>query len=377
MGTRTVTSTTDTRFRRDRLLGYLAEDPNNLNLIQDAATASFELGEFAQAAELIDRAAALGPIPPTLLNLKGLMALHTGDLAQADAAFSGLLQQDPHNPSVRCNLAWTRSLEQNWPTVCDLLDDATAIAEPRTVALKVAALHHLGRPEDALAWVDQLPEGARLDQAALSALAVAAFDAQDLERAGVYANAAGDTPQAATTLGFLSFGEGERGAAEPMFDRVLAEAPGQARALLGKGLARLNADDPAGAAAWLDQAAQAFENHLGSWVAAGWAYFVAGDVERSRERFATALALDDTFAETHGALAVLDLLEGRTEDARRGVEIALRLDRHCFAGLLGKILLLQAEGDKVNAERLRTLALNAPIGDHGLTLVGALAKLRR
>jgi tetratricopeptide (TPR) repeat protein len=367
---------TDTRTRRDRLLSYLAEDPTNLNLLQDAATACFELGEFAQTTELMDRAAQLGPPSPAMVNLAGLMALHTRRLDQAEAAFGSLLQQDPQNPGLRCNLAWTRSLEQNWPGVCDLLDDATVVAEPRAAALKIRALHHLGRPQDALAWAEQLPAGASLDPEALSALAVAAFDAEDLPRAKTYAMAAGDTPQAATTLGFLSLGEGEP-AAEPLFDHALAAAPDQGRALLGKGLARLKADDPAAAAIWLDRAANSLETHLGSWVAAGWAYFVAGDLERSRERFTTALAIDDTFAETHGALAVLDLLQGDQEAARRGVEVSLRLDRQCFAGLLGRILLLQAEGDTVSAERLRTIALNIPIGANGVTLARALAAARR
>lgn len=368
---------TEIRAKLDRLLSYLEQDPTNPNLLKDAAETAFEAGDFAKAAELIDRHAALGRPLPELLNISGMMALHTGNLARADEIFSHILQQDAHNTAVRCNLALTKAAELDWPAVGDLLDDAAVAAEPRMTALKVRTFQHLGRPEDALAWADRLPEHAPLDAAALSALAVASVDAADLKRAQLYAQAAGETPEAAFTLGFVALSEGRPQAAEPLFDRALAQAPDQGRALLGKGLARMSADDPVAAAAWLDRAASSFETHLGSWIAAGWAYFAAGDLTRSRERFATALALDDTFAETHGALAVLDLLQGDKEAARRGVEVALRLDRQCFSGLLGKLLLLESEGDAVNADRLRKMAVNIPVGSDGLTLGAAMARLRR
>ena len=48
-----------------------------------------------------------------------------------------------------------------------------------------------------------------------------------------------------------------------------------------------------------------------------------GRLAASRARFETALALDDAFAETQGALAVLDLLGDDLEGARRRTEIAL------------------------------------------------------
>ena len=58
-------------------------------------------------------------------------------------------------------------------------------------------------------------------------------------------------------------------------------------------------------------AAELFVSHIGSWVAAGWAHVIAGDRAAGRARFERALALDDRFAETQGALAVLDVVEGQ------------------------------------------------------------------
>jgi tetratricopeptide (TPR) repeat protein len=371
-----MTPTPETRSKLERLLGYLAQDPTNLNLLQDAATAALEQGELAQTGELLARYEALAPLPPALLNIAGLAALGQGDLATADQILSRVLEQTPDDAGVRCNLAWTRARQKDWPAVAALLDDDTVAAEPRAAVLKIQAAQHLGQPEDALAWADRQAQRGPLEPGALATLSVAALDAEDLTRAKTYAEAAGDRPEAVSTLGFLELNDGRPQQAEPLFDHALAASPSEARALLGKGLARLSSGDPAAAAGWLDQAAGAFETHLGSWIAAGWAYFVAGDLDRSRERFATALALDDTFAESHGALAVLDLVAGRKDAAERGVEVALRLDRRSFSGLLGKMLLLEAAGDTAGAERLRTLALTLPIGADGLTIAAALSRLK-
>jgi tetratricopeptide (TPR) repeat protein len=156
------------------------------------------------------------------------------------------------------------------------------------------------------------------------------------------------------------------------FDQALAANPASARALLGAGLARLSGGDSAGAAPLFDKAADLFGDHLGSWVAAGWAYFTVGDLARARQRFETALALDDTFAEAHGGLAVVDVLEKRFDEARRGAQTALRLDRECFSGILARTLLLDEAGEAAAATRLRDAALDAPIGPGGQTIAQAL-----
>lgn len=369
---------TETRAKLDRLLQYLAQDPDNLNLLQDAATAAFDQGEVAAAERLIGQYAALAPPPPNLCNLAGLARLSSGDPQRAAEIFTQILKEEPQDPAVRCNLAWAKAALGDWPGVSNLLDVATLAAEPRAAVLKVHAFQHQGRPEEALAWADQIGASApATDAALLAALSAAALDAEDPARAEAYAQAAGDQPEALATRGFLSLDDGALEAAEAAFDRALGLKPTEARALLGKGLARMACNDAGGAVPWLDSAARGFETHLGSWIAAGWAAFIAGDLGASRQRFATALALDDTFAEAHGALAVLDLVEARVDAGRRGVEVALRLDRQCLSGLLGKMLLLQSEGQQASAERLRQMAFNMPIGPSGLTLASAMKRLRR
>jgi tetratricopeptide (TPR) repeat protein len=362
-----------TALRVDRLLAYLESDPDNRNLMADAAAAALDEGRAELAEQLVDRYAALAPPPPALVNLAGLAAMRQGRYDAAAARFEDLLGESPDDPTLRYNLAWARAGAQDWAGVAALLDETVAEVIPAAATLKVQALHQMVELEDALAWGAGFLERRPGDPALLGALSAVAMDAEEMALAADYAQRAGDTPEALVTLGLLRLDQAQPADAVSLFDRALEGGRDNGRALLGKGLAALAQDQAGDATRHLDHAAGVFGDHLGAWVAAGWAYFVAGDLVRARQRFETALALDDTFAEAHGGLAVLDVVEKRFDEARRGARTALRLDRECFSGVLARSLLLEADGDPAAAERLRQAAMDTPVGPSGQTIAQALA----
>jgi tetratricopeptide (TPR) repeat protein len=130
--------------------------------------------------------------------------------------------------------------------------------------------------------------------------------------------------------------------------------------------------DHASAASDIDDGAGQFGDHLGSWIAAGWAHFLAGNAEAATERFQRALDTDDTFGEAHGSLAVMDIVAGRVEEGKRRAEIATRLDPSCFSGALAKILITSSGGDTAKAELIMRRALGTSILPNGQTLEQAI-----
>lgn len=361
--------------RLQRLLGFLESDPENLSLLGDAAALAFDEGQVARAEALLDRHAALAPLPAPLLNLKGLAALSRQRFGEAAAAFETLLAQAPDDPALRFNLAWCRAMTGDPAGAAALLDEATIAATPRAAALKVQALHQIGPLEDVLAYGMGLAELYPDDRALMSALAVVALDAEDARLAEDYARRAGDTPEGLSTLGMLQLAEDQVDGALALFDRALAAYPDSGRGLLGKGLALLLRNEPGAAAACLDRSARVFGGHVGTWVAAGWAHFVSGDYVAARRAFEAALALDDTFAESQGGLAVLDALEGRLAEAKRRATVALRLDGQSLGGALAMSLVLAGEGKPEQAEKVRAAALDAPLGPGGRTLAQTMVAL--
>lgn len=363
--------------RLQRLLGYLAADPDNLALIADTASAALDDADLGTAIDLVARYREHAAPPPRLIYIEGLAAMRSGDHGKARGAFEALYKAGHDDPALRFNLAWLSATEERYQDVVDLVDKDVVLAVPRAAALKVQALHHMGDLDAAVAvgrdLLAHLPE----DDALLGAVSVAAMDADDHALAGELAARARGGADALTTQGLLALDEASPEDAEALFDRALADQPEAPRALLGKGLCAMARGDATSAAPLLEAGARTFEDHLGSWIAAGWARFLAGDAPAARRNFEAALAHDDNFAETHGGLAVLDLAAGDLDAARRRMGIALRLDKNSLGGALARTLLLDLEGRPELAQRIRERALALPIGIGGKTLVQALTGLGR
>lgn len=360
-----------------RLLDYLESDPANLALLADAASAAVAAGEHGCALDLIERCSAQTPLSPALLNLRALALMGAGRLEEAASTLENVRAGGGDTAVVRFNQAWALAMAGDPEAALGLLDEETVAAGSRGAALKVNLLHRLERPEEALEWGAEQAERHPEDQALMGALASAALDAERVDLARDYAQRAGGSHDGMTTLGLLLLDDEQLGEAEGLFDRVLAGDAGNARALLGKGLGLMAEGRIEQATAPLDAAAERFGDHLGSWVAAGWAHYLRGDLAASRARFETALAIDDTFAETQGGLAVLDLAQGDAEGARRRAELALRLDRTCFAGALAKSMLLERDGKAAAAAKVRDAAMNFPIGTGGRTIARSLSARRQ
>lgn len=368
MGIERVDNETTSRF--ERLCSYLAADPDNLALLADTAFAAFSNGRFGDAAALVDHHAALAPLPGSLINLLGLCALVEGRDADAVEIFSSLLAQTPEDAGLRYNMAWAKSRLGDHKAALDLA--GANVADPRSAALSVRSLHHLERLDEALAIGDAW-EGQEGTADLWGALASAALDADDTGRAARWAERARGSPDGLAALGMLAMAEARNEDARRLFDEALALRPDSARGLLGLGAVLLGEGNPLDAARRFDEAGQVFGDHLGTWIAAGWAWLIAGEAAVARERFERVLGLDDTFSEAHGGLAVLDVMAGRDEDACRRSDVALRLDRQSLGGALARTLLLEKAGDKVTAGRIRDAVLNAPIGPNGRSVAQALA----
>jgi tetratricopeptide (TPR) repeat protein len=363
----------DPHSRLLRLLGYLDHDPDNLTLIGDAAYAALDESAFDKASDLLTRYRAISsPLPLPLVNLEGLVALRSGQLDVAAAAFDALIAEGVNDPSVRFNRAWVHALCNEHGAALLLLDDDAVAVTPRAAALKVQTLHHLGQIEEALAVGQGMVERFPGNDALLGALSVAAMDADDFELARHYAEQAVGGVDALTTRGLVALDGNDPQRALTLFDAALGEHQDAPRAWLGKGLGLVVTGNIAEGSAALKRGAEIFGTHLGSWIAVAWTQFMAKDFAAARTTFDHALTLDENFAETHGGLAVLDIAEGNLDAAKRRADIALRLDKNCFGGMLARMLLLEAKGNAAAAARIWEKAMETPTGVDGKTLGEAL-----
>lgn len=359
----------------ERLLGYLDQDRENVALAIDCAEAALAADRAGLAVSILQPFERAGSLDDAALNLAGIAAMRSGDQAAAQALFARLLEAAPDDQAVRFNLAWSLGLAGRHSEAREALGEVADTELPQAVLLDLQIHHHLGEFEAAEAklagYLERFPDYAPLQSAA----SVLAMDLDRPDLARECALKGGSHPDALATLGALELGENRLGDARALFMRSLATRAINPRANIGFGLVELAEGNSAAALPFLDRGAAEFGDHLGSWIAAGWAHFIAGDAAAARARFETALAIDDSFGEAHGSLAAMDAFAGDFAAAGRRLEVAQRLDRQSFSAALTAMILAAADGDQDRAQRIFDIAAKQPITHDGKSLAEALARV--
>jgi tetratricopeptide (TPR) repeat protein len=367
-----MTDATDGHLQR--LLSYLQVDPDNPHLLGDATQAAIDDGDLDTAQRLNEHHLAV--VPGSFQNryLASVIAMRRSNFSQAAEVLQSLIE-DHDQASIRFNLAWSKAMLGSKAEALDLLDDRTATEIAAAAMLKTQLLHEAGQFDEAMDFGRAALMHHSEDPGLLSAMATLALDLEDADLARECATKAGNHPEALAASGMLELHDGFVESAGAKFERSLSIREHNPRAWVGKGLAGLLRQDNVQAARDLDRGAQQFGDHIGSWIAAGWAHFIAGDLAAAQERFERALAIDPAFAESHGSLAVIDVASGRPQEARRKLTTALRLDRRCFSAALAQVLLSCDDPDK--AREIVDRAINTPINDEGMTIAGYMTGLTR
>ncbi len=354
------------------LIQFLESDPENPALLADVAQAALAADQCRLAQETLERLDEVEPLAGQMANLAGIAAMRAGDQQTARRWFDVAQQDNPDDEGLIFNVAWSFALSGDFESSAELITLSLTDKLAQAAMLDVQISHELGRFEEAEAKMDRYiakhPDYAPL-HASVSVLAM------DIDRPDLAKDAAlkgGRHPDALTTLGALELGEHKLDEAEALFEQALANGHKSPRAEIGRGLVSLARQDYSSAASAIDKGAQQFSDHLGSWIAAGWAHLLAGDGEAAKERFRKALDTDDTFSEAHGSLAVMDVLGGDIEEGKRKAEIAMRLDRSSFSSALAGILIANANHNAEAAERILKRALSSKVLPGGETLEQAI-----
>lgn len=370
-----VSQNTATTGRLEKLLRFLDSDPNNPPLLSEAAEAAMSEGRPEVTVSLLDRLSALSPLDGRQENLAGLAAMRLGDFEKAGARFQALLTENPGESALQFNLAWCLAALKDNDRAAALLSGPTLESLPQAAALHVQLLHDRGDFETAVTEAKRLlqihPDHAGL----LAAASVLAIDVDDPAFAKDCALRAGAHPDALTTLGTLALADLDDDEAMSLFSRALDRDIGSPRAWVGKGLSELVAGSHEDAARDLQHGAELFGRHIGSWIAAGWAHIMNHDLATAKICFDKAYEIDRNFGETHGSLAVIEILQGRTDEARRLAATGLRLDPKSMSSMLASALLTSSDGRPEAARAIIQKAMRTPIDKSGRTLAWSLAKL--
>ncbi len=339
-----------------RLQGYLQQDPDNLHLLADVADAQIQLGLLDDARVTLARSLALRPADPQARYGLAVVDLTQQRLDEAQDGLQTLLQEGHDQAAVRWNLARCQAARLAWSDACDTLATPGLDALPEDLLddwalLLVRALHHCGKVEAALEHIHQwlALRGERgLPLQGRAAWATLLLDAEQTEQAAtVLAQCSRPDieahPELASAAGYVALSAGQGAQALDWFRRSRAMRPANARAALGEGLAAAVLGQSELALQSIRAATQANPSHLGSWHALAWMQLLQQDVAGAEASIHAAMEQDDTFGESHGALALIHVLRDRADDARSHLRTALRLNPRGFNAMVAQWMLVHHE----------------------------------
>lgn len=346
----------------ERSEGYLAVDPDNIELLARVIDLSLAAGQPERAERHALAAVRRYPDDDFLLARLGTAHLARRQWAEAATVYAALLAR-----RADVNLAYNLAYAQLWlgrhadayAAMAPYLETA-ALSAPM-VTLLVRAMHHLGEGQRAIALAEARMAECGDDPALLAALSLVCLDEGELERAERFSAAAlaagGERRaplEALVTAGSLALARTDGDAATAHFERVLALNPDEGRSWSGLGTASLLKRDLPAAQHQMEQAVKHMPSHIGSWHLLGWSRLLDGKIDGARAAFDTALGLDRNFGESHGALAVVQAMQGQRAQAEAGIARAQGLDGEGLSARYAQMIL---SGQTQDPERFRALAM--------------------
>ena len=365
----------------ERFTAYLAQDPENPSLANEVGQVHLRLGHFAEARAVLASALTRHRDDPALRSTLASVAMASGQADEAIEILKGLIGGGHDHPVNRYNLAYAlmyaHRFAESREQLVTVLDDPAA---PEAPVLLARCLHHLGEMDEAIERLNKflaLHPGHSEALGFLSLLHLDSMHSQEARRSAEQAIQHNPDDQSALiTLGSLALETQDDKASTVYFEHALQRNPKSGRAWSGLGLATMLRLDLPKAREQLRQAVTHMPDHIGTWHALAWCQISANDVEGARRSFVKSMEIDRSFAETHGGLAVIAVIQNRLDEAQKLIKVALRLDPNSYAARFADSL-LQSKSDPAKAQADIQKMLAAPLPGATESLQDALQRYMR
>jgi Flp pilus assembly protein TadD len=342
-----------------RLLGYLASDPENLQLRADVFDLALTSGHFAIAQDQTSWVLGRTPVDFGWRHRLALLDMAQQEWDEAAFLLQGLINEGQSDPVIAHNLAHVDFSRGHYGAAVARLKPllATHAAQlPDILTLLLRCLHRQGEIEEGLTQfslhAERLITAETLGVASLLAIDASRFD--DAKQWADQALARDPVQQEALVArGTASLGERDPTDASRFLTMALQRHPDDGRTLSALGMAELLRMNMPAAEQAFTRSVALMPSHIGTWLGLGWCQLFQRNLPAARYAFEAALALDDNFGESHGGLAVVQALQGDRATAEESIRRALGLEP---TGLSARYAQAVLSGDAADPEKFARMA---------------------
>lgn len=234
-----------------------------------------------------------------------------------------------------------------------------------TQLLWARSLHRSGDLDRLHRWVAQVDALGRLDAAVAGVAGLASWDRADHAAAKRWSsmgreNGTPSTAECVVTDALLALADRDSSRAQALVEKAVDLWPGEARAWVVLGFARLVQGDGKQAALSFERATALAPDDVLAWLGQGWALALSGRGEAGQRSFDAALALNDRDAEAHGGLAVALAFRGRAAEAKASLARCLDLDPESRSATYAERILVAEDGQALDLAALFVALMQAP-----------------
>lgn len=341
-----------------KLRAFLRIDPENQSLICDLLDAYYQIGAFDEAL------ACIAELEDKVRNAAGIrfrnaqIALATGHYSNAAELLEQLISDGHESAAIWHDLAFAQLCRGNCQDAAITLAEAKSRFGPQIDLLITSARVNLFLANFEFA-LKEIETARLIDNDHPVAMGLKALILLDMDNLGAAANAAQEClrihpnqHEALLTEGTLALWQQRVPEAQASFEKALVGFPNSGRALSGLGQVYMLKNDIPKARELLENAVSAMPDHIGTWHALAWTQLLSTDVGAAEASYEKAYALDRNFADSHGGIALIHVLNDRPELAERSVKQALRLNPDCATAIYAKSLLLSDAGQLEQSDAL-------------------------
>jgi len=331
----------------EQKLARLASTPKDLTLFRECVDLCMRVGEFNTAQALVDKSISHYPKELWIYIERAKLQLVLGEYEQSIGTLNHIQAEGLFTPDILYYLVWARlNLEEYERVVDDIEGSSHFVREyPALILVKVRALHHLKRLNEAISELDYYLSIDSNNADAYALKSTLLLEQSNYFEAKQFADEAialcPDNREARQTIAkirLICYSADEsisvKGVEEtkPCLIRGQATRPGETMLF----------DEQVSEVEEIIKSVRETEpKDIGTWHALAWAKILHNKIDEAKYCFESARQLDERFSESYGGLAVIAALEEDYSLANRLVNQAFRFDPNSASGGYAKDLVIE------------------------------------